>query len=242
MRIILNRRRRRALRSLAGDRSGTSLIEFALGLPLLLLAGLWGIELTHFAIMNQRVSQLTLELADNASRVGLFSGQTTIQLREADINDVLQQTRLHGSAIDLTTKGRVTLSSLENVKQSYDTAATQRIHWQRCIGTLSGTSYDSSYGTTSVTAGTTATQADAGTAAPNGMGDAGSQVSAPPNSGVMFVEVNYLYTPLVGAGWFTSQQRLHYIASFIVRDNRDFSKLYNPAPAATKATCDLHSS
>ncbi|NWM24895.1 hypothetical protein, partial [Escherichia coli] len=92
------------------------LIEFALGLPLLLLAGLWGIELTHFAIMNQRVSQLTLELADNASRVGLFSGQTTIQLREADINDVLQQTRLHGSAIDLTTKGRVTLSSLENVK------------------------------------------------------------------------------------------------------------------------------
>ncbi|NWO96523.1 hypothetical protein, partial [Escherichia coli] len=82
-------------------------------------------------------------LADNASRVGLFSGQTTIQLREADINDVLQQTRLHGSAIDLTTKGRVTLSSLENVKQSYDTAATQRIHWQRCIGTLSGTSYDS---------------------------------------------------------------------------------------------------
>ncbi len=58
----------------------------------------------------------------------------------------------------------------------------------------------------------------------------------------MFVEVNYLYTPPVGAGWFTSQQRLHYIASFIARDNRDFSKLYNPAPAATSATCDLHSS
>jgi hypothetical protein len=230
------------IRRLLRDRSGNSLLEFALGLPLVLLAGLWGIELTHFAITNQRVSQLALELADNASRVGLFSGQTTIQLREADINDVLQQTRLHGDRIDLTTNGRIILSSLENVKQSYDTAATQRIHWQRCIGAKTGADYGSSYGTTTTTAGTTNTQANAGTAASTGMGDAGAKVMAPSGSGVMFVEINYLYKPLIGKGWFTNDQRLHYIASFIVRDNRDFAQIYNPSPAATKATCDLYPS
>jgi Flp pilus assembly protein TadG len=251
MQLIRSPRPRYAKRlgGLATDTSGNVLIEFALGLPLLLLAGLWGIELTHFAITNQRVSQLTLELADNASRVGLFSGQTTIQLREADINDVLQQTRLHGDAIGLATNGRVTISSLENVQRSFDTAPTQRIHWQRCLGMKRGTGYDSSYGSTATTAGTMPTNtADAnkpeyaGVAAASGMGDAGSQVSAPANSGVMFVEVNYLYTPLVGMGWFSSQQRLHFIASFIVRDNRDFTQIYNPPTAVTKSTCDLYTS
>lgn len=227
---------------LGRDISGTALLEFALGFPLLLIAGMWGIELTHFAIVNQRVSQLTLELADNASRVGLFTGQTTIQLREADINDVLLQTRLHGDTINLTKNGRVILSSLENVKQSYDTAAVQRIHWQRCIGAKNDTGYGSSYGTTSVTAGTTATQANAGTVATAGMGDPGAQVSAPTNAGLMFVEINYLYTPLVGSGWFTGQQRLHYVASFLVRDNRDFTQVYNPTPTATPSTCDLYPS
>ncbi len=30
--------------------------------------------------------------------------------------------------------GRIIVSSLENVQQSYDTQPVQRIHWQRCIG------------------------------------------------------------------------------------------------------------
>lgn len=216
------------------DRSGNSLIEFALGLPLVLTAGMWGIELTNLAITNQRVSQLAIELADNASRVGLYSGQATIQLREADINDVLQSTRMRGASIDLATKGRVTLSSLERINN------VQRIHWQRCLGLKSGAGYDSSYGTTSATAGTTNASSNAGTLAPSGMGPPGGMVNAPNNSGVMFVEVNYEYTPLLGEGWFASKQRIQYIASFIVRDNRDFSQIYNPSPAATRATCNLY--
>ncbi|MBX3564631.1 MAG: pilus assembly protein [Sphingomonas sp.] len=225
---------KRFLRRLRDDRSGTALLEFALGLPLFLTAGLWGVELTNLAITNQRLSQLALELADNASRVGLYSGQATVQLREADINDVLQATRLHGQSINLTENGRVILSSLENV------GGTQRIHWQRCMGRKSGAGYDSSYGTTTTTAGTTTNSSDAGTLAASGMGDAGAMVNAPNGSGVMFVEVNYLYTPLVGNGWFASPQRLHYIASFIVRDNRDFAQIYNPTPAATRSTCNLY--
>ena len=59
--------------------------------------------------------------------------------------------------------------------------------------------YDCSYGTTTKTAGTTATPTDAGTTVASGMGNAGAQVTAPPGSGVMFVEVNYLTKPLFGA-------------------------------------------
>lgn len=225
----------RFLRRFREDRSGVTLLEFAFGLPMFLTAGMWGVELTNLAITHQRLSQLALELADNASRVGLYSNQATVQLREIDLNDVLQATRAHGSNIDLTTNGRVILSSLENVN------GTQRIHWQRCIGAKSGVGYDSSYGTTTTSAGTTTNPGDAGTLAPTGMGEAGAKVNAPANSAVMFVEVNYLYTPLIGNGWFASPRRLQYVASFIVRDNRDLTQLYNPSPAATRSTCNLYS-
>ncbi|AJP74321.1 histidine kinase [Sphingomonas hengshuiensis] len=221
-------------RALRRDRSGNALLEFALGLPLLLVAGMWGVELTNLAIMNQRISQIALELADNASRVGLYTGQATVQLREADINDVMQAVRVHGQSIGLATNGRVILSSLENA------SGTQRIHWQRCLGMKSGADYDSHYGTTTTTAGTNTDTANAGTLAPDGMGDTGAKVNAPLGSGVMFVEVNYLYTPLVGNGWFASTRRIHYIASFIVRDTRDFAQIYNPTPTATRMTCNLY--
>jgi hypothetical protein len=68
---------------------------------------------------------------------------------------------------------------LDNVQQRYDTAAVRRIHWQRCLGTKSGTGYDSSYGTSTTAAGTIATPTNAGTTAASGMGDSNAQVTAP---------------------------------------------------------------
>ena len=131
------------------------------------------------------------------------------------------------------------MSSLENVQRSFDAAPKQRIHWQRCIGLKSGFKYDSAYGTTTSTAGTDATVGNAGTLAPAGIGDTPDLVQAPANGGVIFVEVNYDYKPIVGQ-WLFGAARIHYIASFIVRDNRDFAQIYNPSPTATRATCDLY--
>ena len=229
----------RIARALRRDERGVAFMEFALATPIVLAIGCYGIEISHLALTHLRVSQIALNLADNASRVGVSSNLTTTQLREVDVNDVLQGARLKGASMSLTTFGRVTLSSLENVQQSYDTAAVQRIHWQRCIGTMSGTGYDSTYGTTTTTAGTDATSNNKGTTAASGMGDAGSQVSAPAGSGLMFVEVNYNYQPLFGS-LFVPSRIIHYTASFIVRDKRDFSQIFNPSPAATRSTCDLH--
>lgn len=230
----------KAAAALWREQRAIAVMEFALGAPLLMALGGYGLEVSNLAITNMRVSQYALQIADNASRIGVNSGLATFQVREGDINDVLQGLRLFSAGAKLTTYGRVTLSSLENVQQSYDDDNVQRIHWQRCIGQKSGPGFDSSYGTTSVSAGSDGTSGTAGTLAPTGMGDPGKQINAPDSTGVIFVEVNYQYQPLFGT-LFVNPTKLHYVAAMIVRDKRDFSRIYNPTPSATASTCDKHS-
>lgn len=237
---FLPRRPFRFLQSLRHDRSGIALLEFAIALPVVITIGAYGLEIANLAIVNMRVSQIALTLADNASRVGALSSLSTQQLREIDINDVLQAAKTQGTAIALSTQGRVTLSSLENVKQSYDASPVQRIHWQRCFGAKSGTDYDSSYGNAKVADGSDASATNAGPTVKDGMGPANSPVTAPAGSGVMFVEVNYLTKPLFKS-WLMAPKRIRYAASFLVRDRRDFSQIFDPVPKATnKRTCDLY--
>ncbi len=224
----------RTIRAVWQDRRGLALVEFAYSLPLVLALGVMGIETANLAVTNMRVSQVALNLADNASRVGERTSLATQQLREVDINDVLQAVRLQGEELELTRRGRVTLSSLEA-----DNNGVQRIHWQRCIGMRSGTRFDSSYGTAPVNAGSEAGPGFAGTVMPNGMGPAGRRVIAPNNSGVMFVEINYEYRPIINL-FGLAPRHIHYTASFIVRDNRDFSQMFNPNPAAPRSACNTY--
>lgn len=225
------------LRRLRRDTSGLAMIEFAFTLPIILAMGGYGTELSFLAVTNLRISQYALNLADNASRVGVSASGGVTQVREADLNDVLQGSRKESEAIKLGTNGRVILSSLENVQLNADKTRVQRIHWQRCFGLKSGTGFDSSYGTTTPAAGSDVSET--GTPTPTGMGDAGRKVNAYQDSGVMFVEINFQYKPLFGS-MFVSPQVVHYSASFTVRDNRDFTRLYNPTPTATASTCDKY--
>ncbi len=222
------------LRGWRDNSSGLALTEFAMGFPILLTLGCYGLDVANLAITNLKLSQITLNLSDSASRVGVNSSLSTQQMREVDVNDIFQGLKFQGQSIGLTTNGRVILSSLEN------SAGIQKIHWQRCIGLMNGTGYDSTYGTTTTTAGTDATASNAGTTVTGGMGPTGAKVIAPTGSGVMFVEINYLYTPLFS--WLSSPARISYTGSFIVRDPRDFTQIYNPAPAASLATCNFHTS
>ena len=48
------------LRRLAASRSGVAATEFALSLPLLLTAGLYGVETANQAVMQMRVSQIAV--------------------------------------------------------------------------------------------------------------------------------------------------------------------------------------
>ena len=223
------------------DRAGLALIEFAISAPLVLLVGCYGVELANLAVVHMRVSQIALNLADNASRVGAYSNLTTQQLREVDLNDILQAARYQGEGLSLIGNGRITLSSLENVAQSYDTEPVQRIHWQRCIGLQSGAGFDGQFkGKVPTTAGSTAEVTDKGYDLPLGISDNGSTpIIAPGGAGVMYVEINYRTKPLFGT-WFTPPRTLHYIASFVVRDRRDYSQIFNPTPTSTRSTCNLY--
>lgn len=213
------------LRKLRRDERGMAAIEFAMSLGAVVTLGVYGTEMSNLALAHLKVSQVALGLADNISRVGLKSALAQQQLREADINDALVGAQVQGQSWKLGTKGRISVSSLQVNAQG-----GQWIKWQRCLGVKAGTGWDSTYGVED--------QGNTGTAL-TGMGKAGEQVTAPPNSAVIFVEVNYDYEPVVNFGLNTAR-KITYLASLVVRDNRDLTQVYNPNPAATRMTCDRH--
>jgi hypothetical protein len=195
-------------------------VEAAFTFPFLMIAGLGGLEIANLALANTRISSIALAAADNASRISAGSNLALPQVRESDVNDVFTGAQLQSGSLNLGANGRMILSSLET-----NSSGGQWIHWQRCYGAK--TSYVSSYGTQ----GTGAT----GTSFA-GMGPAGKQVKSSLGSPVMFVEIFYDYKPLVFAP-ILGNRRIRYTAAFSVRDSRDTTQIYNPAPVATVRNC-----
>lgn len=214
---------RRFAARLAECSSGIAMTEFALSVPLLFTAGLWGVETANQAIVQMEVSQLAIHIADNASRVGDTSTLEDRKIYESDINDVFQGANIQGgSRTDVFEHGRVILSSLEVVPGSED---QQYIHWQRCKGKKQ---HESSYGE----------EGDGLDSAIAGMGPPGEEVFAFDGEAVMFVEVSYDYQPLIG-GMFTYLKTMHATAAFNVRDSRDLTEIYQRDPLSPEpiASC-----
>lgn len=214
------------LRSIAASRSGVAATEFALSLPLLLTAGLYGVETANQAVMQMRVSQIAVLIADNASRVGENSLLGETKIYESDINDVFYGANVQGGAhFDLYDHGRVILSSLEVVPGTED---QQYIHWQRCKGKKE---HPSGYGS----------EGDGLDSELSGMGPPGEEIVAIDDEAVMFVEVVWDYQPLIGP-LFTNVDQLHATAAFNVRENRDLTQIYqrDPVKPAPVASCDKH--
>lgn len=202
------------LRRLRTHRSGVAMIEFALGAPLLLTAGLWGAEEANYALANMKVGQLAVHIADNASRVGDTSTLQQRKIYESDINDLFYGAQIQaGQGLRLFDNGRVIVSSLEVDPDS----GKQFIHWQRCRGARNAVS---SYGE----------QGDGLATEIPGMGPPGEEVLALPGDAVIFVEIVYTYQPLVSAR-FLPDLDIHAIASFNVRDSRDLAQIYQRNPA-----------
>jgi hypothetical protein len=203
-------RLRRFAARLRRETSGLALIEFAFAAPIMLTLGLYGLEAANLALVNMRMSQITGNLADTVSRIGLQSSLALKQIRESDIDDSFNAVILQGGTYNVANGGRFILSSLEQ-----NSSGGQWIHWQRCIGT--GT-FNSSYGVQD--AGKTGT----GFA---GMGPSGSEIKAPSGQAVMFVEAYYVYKPLVSSRLFGTPT-IHTTASFIVRDVRNLTDPNDP--------------
>ncbi|MFM6832749.1 MAG: TadE/TadG family type IV pilus assembly protein [Novosphingobium sp.] len=206
----------RFLRRIGVSERGVAAVEFALIAPILLTTLLYGSEMAWYMMVNLRVSQVTLQAADNASRIGDTSTLTNRKIYEGDINDVMLGAHLDGgNTLNLLSNARVIVSSLE-----VNSAGKQYIHWQRCKGLKNVVS---SYGVQ-------------GDLKPSGIGPAGQEVTAPVGDGVIFVEVIYDYKPLVSSA-LISNKTIKSTAAFNVRDSRDLTQVYQTSPAGTVASC-----
>lgn len=210
------RRGRIAARRFSRNARGAIMIEMAFAIPLLVLIGFGGLEVANLTLVNTRISQIGLSVADNASRIAAGSTLALPQVRESDINEVFAGVEKQGSGLDFQNNGRIILSSLQR-----NDDGGQTIKWQRCYGKLA---VASDYGTEGKGAKGTGFA---------GMGPAGKEVTAVGGTAVMFVEITYKYQPLL-YGKFLGPRTIKSTAAFNVRETRDLTKVYGPG---TKSAC-----
>lgn len=179
--------------ALWADRRGVALIEFALGLPLMLLLGLGGIELSNLVLAHLTASRVAALTADNASRI-------RDSIDETDVLDLMKAAQLSSGSLDLQHRGRLILSAL----QPNDKGDGQWIRWQRCYGSAP---VKPRYG-----------QEDAGKVGSSlqGMGPPSRQVQADTGTSVMFVEIEIDYGSIVPPSW-ASTGTVRYESAFNVR-------------------------
>lgn len=207
------------LRRLPSELSGVAAVEFAISLPLLLVAGLYGTETANYALTTMKVSEVAMHIADNAARIGDTSTITNRAIFEADVADLLAGSATQGgNKLDFFGHGRAIISSLEIYDPAlscggtpcpgHPTAGGQFIHWQRCLGVKRVSSdYGKEYDDM-----------------PSGMGPTGQEVTTEAGTAVIFVEVSYDYQPLI-SGRFIGTPTIKAISSFTQRDNIDLSGL-----------------
>jgi hypothetical protein len=189
------------------DTAGTSFLEFALIMPVLIGMGMYGTEIANMSITRMQVSQLAISVADTASRLQQNDNSPIPPtVTEDDVDSVMMGADEQGRSINLAERGRVILSSLE------EDPITRRqfIHWQRCTG---GKLVNSRYGNEGSLNGLAG-------AVLAGMGTGATRITAPPGSAVMFAEVHYDYQGIFGE-LFVEDVLFIQEAAFIVRDARD---------------------
>lgn len=205
---------RRFVRRLAGDRSGVAMVEFAFTAPLVLGMGMLGTETAYLVITHMKVSQVAMQVADNASRIGEQDVLTARKVFERDINEVLVGAEKLGETINIFEQGRVIVSSLQR-----NADGGQWVAWQRCRGAKV---YDSAFGVEG--------DGQTGTSFA-GMGATGREITASQGTAVMFVEVAYDFDSLTPFDIFEGQT-ITYTAAFNVRDSRDLTQLHPGGPVA----------
>lgn len=211
---------RRLTGKLGGDTSGLALVEFGFAAPLVLGMGMMGTDTALLVITHMQVSQIAMQVADNASRVGDASGLASRRVFEYHVADTFVGAEHLGANIGIFERGRVIISSLQR-----NSRGGQWIAWQRCRGEKV---VASRYGVQGTGRNDTSFA---------GMGEPGRIITAPDNTAVMFVEVTYDFDSVTPLNLFDNQT-IFYTAAFNVRDNRDLTGgpnlngIYNGGPFA----------
>lgn len=205
---------RQAIRDLRECRSGVSIVEFALALPVVIMVAVGGLECANVALAHLRISQIATTTADTAARV-------LTQMDEADIEEVFAGVDVMGNRIDFANHGRVILSNVEPHDEGQGKSGS-KITWQRCHGSLN---VASNYGGVSNSSGNSKLK--------DGIGPTGRKIMAGQNTAIMFVEVTYDYQPLFYD--ILNVGNIRYEAAFNVRERTSFD-ITNTANR-TKKTC-----
>ena len=206
------------MRRLRADEGGLALVEFAFAAPFMILLTLGGAELANLAITHARISAITSQIADGVARV-------RDRIDENDINDVITGAKLAAGNLNLTSNGRIIISTVED----YDTTATpttdMKITWQRCKGTKNDVASADTIGAE-------------GAILTSAIGESGRQITATPSSPVIVVQIFYNYQPLMTRQFFT-RGPIKYTSAFSVRD-RTLQTMQNGQSLAAnaKATCN----
>ena len=213
---------RTANRSLLHCTSGLALIEFAILLPVLLLLGLGGLELSNLTGAYLRVNTIAIKTADHAARI-------RSSIDEADINELFLGAKTMGAKIDFANHGRIILSSIEPLMNSASPpqVVNQYLRWQRCTGASAANSTHGNEG-----------DGASGTANAAGYGLPGKpKIKAAANTVVMLAEVAYDYQPLLSSSWF-GPITIRVAQSITVRERTDqVMKNASGLSTAKKALC-----
>ena len=196
------------LSRLGADDGGLALVEFAMALPILLAISLGGIELAHYAIAVERVSQIAMTAADNAARVRDSYTGTANAIDEVDVNEVMAGAKYVGDSIQFAQNGRIILSSIENNAGN----TGQWIRWQRCSGAKN---VSSSYGVQD------AGKTDATLS--GGVGPTGNKIAASTGSAGLFGAAAYDSQPVLPLDYLGyNGKTLRFTSAFNVRERTNY--------------------
>jgi Flp pilus assembly protein TadG len=115
------------LNKLGADERGVSIVETALWLPLIAMAGLGGLEYTNFVLANQKLERISAVTADTIAR-------NTIAPSEKTFDDTFKATEKLDAPFDVKEHGRTILTGVIGVNKNG--TVVNKIVWQRCGGKL----------------------------------------------------------------------------------------------------------
>lgn len=126
---MIHRNGFRNLRDLVCANQGISAVEFALMLPLLVLVGAGGLELTNLVLANQKVERIASVTADNVAR-------NTLAPSEQSFADTFEGVDEIAAPFDFYPNGRIIMTGVIGIPENG--SVVPKVVWQRCRGQLAG--------------------------------------------------------------------------------------------------------
>jgi Flp pilus assembly protein TadG len=122
---------RTLLRRLSSDRRGGLIAEFAAAMPVLILMLLGGVEVSRFALLNQKMDRLATAMGDLVAQADTLS--------VADLNQLFLAADHVASPFDVQANGSIIITSA-SIPAGQPAGSDAIITWQQATGGLTTTS------------------------------------------------------------------------------------------------------